>query len=126
MKRYLIFLILILSCAFTAMAQDDYKSNSRLSYYTDEDMVEVAVWIPASKQDLSVSVDIVFEFDFLVRRVDVRAGEMSIFELPVERFHPGNNELTVSYNEHGKWVGSDKILVEFLDAKANAVKIDRV
>ncbi len=124
MKRYLIFLILILSCAFTAMAQDDYKSNSRLSYYTDEDMVEVAVWIPASKQDLSVSVDIVFEFDFLVRRVDVRAGEMSIFELPVERFHPGNNELTVSYNEHGKWVGSDKLQIKLLDATANEVKID--
>lgn len=126
MKRHLIFLIPLLFCAFSAMTQDDYKSNSRLSYYTDEDMAEVAVWIPASKQDLDVSIDIVFEFDFLVRRADVRTGEINIFEMPTDRFHPGSNELTVSYNEQGKWVGSDKVQITILDSRANEVKIDFV
>lgn len=126
MKRYVAFLILLLSCSFIGIAQDDYKSNSRLNYYTHEDIVAVAVWIPASKQELSVSVDIVFEFDYLASRVDVRAGETSIFELHVDRFHPGNNELTVSYNEQGKWVGSDKVQIKLLDGTANEVKIDFV
>ncbi len=53
-------------------------------------------------------------------------GQLSIYEFPIDGFHEGSNELTVSYNENGKWVGSDKVIVEILAAQYNAVKIDRI
>jgi len=126
MKRNLFLLIIFLSCAVTAATQDSYKSNSRLSYYTNEDTVEVMVWVPVSKQDLAVSIDVVFEFDFMFPRADVRAGEINIFYVPRTSFRQGRNELTVSYNENAKWVGSEKVQVYVNNPIENQVKVDRL
>lgn len=122
----LILLILFVACSADLLSRDDYKAVSRYDYYTTEESVEIVVWISASKPDLSITIDIVYEFEHMLRGAHVLPGQLSIYEFPIEGFQIGSNELTVSYNENGKWVGSDKVYVVIREDRFNAVKIDRV
>ena len=105
----LILLILFVACSADLLSRDVYKAVSRYDYYTTEESVEVAVWIPASKSELTVTVDIVFEYEHLLKRALVTAGQINIFDFPRAGFHAGSNEVTVSYNENGKWVNNSKL-----------------
>ncbi|MCK5337368.1 MAG: hypothetical protein KAJ50_01105, partial [Bacteroidales bacterium] len=125
-KRSFPIFILLLLISIPSFSRDAYKAVSRYDYYTTEESVEVAVWIPASKSDLTVTVDIVFEYEHLLKRALVTAGQINIFDFPRAGFHAGSNEVTVSYNENGKWVYADKVQVVILEDRYNAVKIDRV
>ncbi|MCK4569620.1 MAG: chitobiase/beta-hexosaminidase C-terminal domain-containing protein [Bacteroidales bacterium] len=126
LRSSVILIILFIVCSVDLLSRDVYKAVSRYDYYTTEKTVEIAVWIPASKSELSVTVDIVFEFDHLRKGDKVTAGQINIFDFPMDGFHTGNNEVTVSYNENGKWVGSDKVNIMIREDRYNAVKIDRV
>jgi len=126
MKRSFPIYILLLLITVLSFSKDAYKAVSRYDYYTTEETIEIAVWVPASIADLSITVDIVYEFEHMLRGAHVLPGQLSIYEFPIDGFHPGKNELTVSYNEKGKWVGSDKVHIEILPDQYNAVKIDRV
>jgi len=121
-----VFLCILIFQGVAQGSRDEYKSVSRYDYYTSEETAELIVWIPASKESLSVSIDIVFEFEHMLRAEPVKAGQMNIFSFPREKFSPGSNELTVSYMEEGKWVYSDKLELRVLPEQYNAVKIDRV
>lgn len=126
MKNVLIFLFLLIFFSSLAFSQENYKSASRYDYYTTENAIELVVWVPESKSGLDISIDVVLDFDFLIRLASVEAGKANIFVLPIDRFQMGRNELTVSYNEHSKWVGADKVEVILLEDHYNAVKIDRL
>ncbi|MCD4725695.1 MAG: chitobiase/beta-hexosaminidase C-terminal domain-containing protein [Bacteroidales bacterium] len=123
-----IILQIILSALISSQAfsSSDYMAVSRYDYYTSEETVEFIVWVPESKSGLSVNIDMVFEYDHLAKGENVVAGQMNIFSFPLEKFHLGSNEITVSYNENGKWVDSDKVELIIRADQYNAVKIDRV
>lgn len=122
----LAFLLLILTSGIThASSKDEYRAVSRYDYYTTETSVEVAVWIPESKKE-PLTIDIVFEYEHLLKGTSVMPGQLSIYTFPIDGFHAGDNELTVSFNENGKWVDSDKVNIKILEDRYNAVKIDRV
>jgi hypothetical protein len=122
----LAFLILILTSGITlASSKDEYQAVSRYDYYTTETSVEVAVWIPESKKE-PLTIDIVFEYEPLLKGASVMSGQLSIYTFPIDGFHAGDNELTVSFNENGKWVDSDKVNIKILEDRYNTVKIDRV
>ncbi len=125
LKQFFALLILLLFTVLT-FAQDSYFAVSRYDYYTTEEMVEVAVWIPESKDDLHITVDIVFEYDFFLRGKAAEIGLVNIFYFSLDSLQPGRNEITVSYNENGKWVAADKIEIMILEEKPNFVKVDRV
>lgn len=125
MRRLLIHFMLLIIVSAT-YSRDSYRAVSRYDYYTDEPNASVAVWIPESKAGIDVSVDVVFEFNHVFRGEKVDAGQFNFFEIPLERFHEGSNELTVSFSENGKWVASDKVEVRRLSPHLSAVKVDRV
>lgn len=125
LKQFFTLVILLLFTVLT-FAQENYFAVSRFDYYTTEEMVEVAVWIPESKQDLRITVDIVFEYDFFLRGKEAEIGLVNIFYFALDSLHPGRNEVTVSYNENGKWVAADKVEIIILEEKSNFVKVDRV
>ena len=126
MKRSFPIFVLLLLISTMSFSRDAYKAVSRYDYYTTESSLEIAVWIPASRTDMSITIDIVYEFEHMLRGAHVLPGQLSIYEFPIEGFQAGSNELTVSYNENGKWVGSDKVIIEILADQYNAVKIDRI
>jgi hypothetical protein len=105
--------------------QDHYGSWSRYDYYTTEESAEIIVWVPASRREMALHVDLVFEFSHLVRQAPVRPGMINLLKVPLAVFHEGENEITVSYYENEKWVGSEKIGLRLLAHHYNAVKIDR-
>lgn len=125
-KRFILPFILFMLLAGATLASDHYRSAARYSYYTSEEKAEVAVWVPASRSDLRVTVDIVFAFDHILRGAEAKAGQFNIFGFPLEIFGLGSHELTISYMENGKWVDSDKVELLVLPDKYNAVKIDRL
>jgi len=124
-NRLLTIVILIL-ITLASFSRDAYKAIGRYDYYTTETSAEIVIWIPDAKSNLNVTVDIVFEFDHVFKGEVVKSGQLNFFEIPIERFHRGDNEVTVSYNENGKWVASDKVNILVLEDQYNAVKIDRV
>ncbi|MEN8226084.1 MAG: hypothetical protein ABFS05_12070, partial [Bacteroidota bacterium] len=125
MKQLITLFVLLLITA-PSFSRDAYKAVSRYDYYTNEEFVEIAMWIPASKSEMEITVDIVYEFDHVMKGEKVTPGQINLVEIPLMDFHPGKNEVTVSYNENQKWVDSDKVNVLILEDHYNAVKIDRV
>lgn len=117
---------ILVSLGVAQVSHDGYKSVSRYDYYTTEESVELIIWIPESKGPIPITVDVVFEFEHLLKAETVKAGEMNIFTFSRAMFSPGRNELTVSYMEDGKWVDSDKLELLIMPEQYNAVKIDRV
>src|SRR5210317_1631102 len=125
MKRSIAYIILFF-IVFNSWSQDSYRAVSRYDYYTDEDNASIAIWIPDSRKDVSVGVDIVYEFDHIYRGESVIPGQFNFFDIPMDRLHAGENEVTVSYYENKKWIFSDKVNVKLLAPHFNAVQIDRV
>ncbi|MFO7613786.1 MAG: hypothetical protein R6W71_04015 [Bacteroidales bacterium] len=102
-----------------------YHAISRLDYYTDEKTGEIAVYIPESKAKMEITIDLVFEFQFLNRGFPVVPRGVSSVPFSMELLREGNNEVTVSFYENEKWIDSRKVNVEIKPASINAVKRDR-
>lgn len=102
-----------------------YHAISRLDYYTDEKTGEIVVYIPESKVKMEITIDLVFEFQFINRRFPVVPRGISSVPFSLELLRVGNNEVTVSFYEDEKWVDSRKVNVEIKPAVINAVKRDR-
>ena len=102
-----------------------YHAISRLDYYTDEKTGEIAVYIPESKAKMEITIDLVFEFQFLNRGFPVVPRGISSVPFSMELLREGNNEVTVSFYENEKWTDSRKVNVEIKPAVINSVKRDR-
>ncbi len=124
----IIFLLLLAGClASPALGLSDpseYHAFSRLDFYTEEEYGEIAVFIPLEKKDLSITIDLVFEFQFLTRSYQVVAHGFSGVPFDMQLLREGANEVTVSFNEDGKWVDSRKVTVMVRKPSATDVKLD--
>lgn len=109
------------------LAQDtSYFAFSRLDYYTDEGSGEISVFAPESKKDMRITVDLAFEFDFLIRQHIAFPGHHFPVRFSLARFHEGNNEVTVSFYENEKWIDSRKVNVVVKKSVPGEVKADRL
>jgi hypothetical protein len=104
----------------------DYEAFSRLDYYTTETEGEIAIFVPESKQEMSITVDLAFEFEFLIKGAVAFPGHYIPVGYPMSRLHSGDNEITVSFYENEKWVDSRKVNVVLRESSPNEVKIDRL
>ncbi|MBW6459312.1 MAG: hypothetical protein K0B08_01960, partial [Bacteroidales bacterium] len=121
-------LLFVASINLKSYSQPDrntYHAISRLDYYTDEKTGEIAVYIPESKAEMEIAIDLVFEFQFINRRYPVVPRGISSVPFSLELLRVGNNEVTVSFYEDEKWVDSRKVNVEIKPVSINAVKRDR-
>lgn len=128
MKKF-IFLSLMLTIINLAFSQADpgkFFAESRLDYYTSEEMGEILVFIPEQYKSSDMSVDLVFEYQILNRNCEVSSSGISTVPFPTELLKEGENEITVSFNENEKWVDSRKVYVTKRIPKDNAVMIDKV
>ena len=126
-SRIIFILALMIVPVSICRAQDStYSAFSRQNYYTDEQEGEVAVFVPESKSNMRITVDLAFEFGFLSRGQLVFPGHLVPCAFPLDRFHEGINEVTVSFYENEKWVDSRKVNVEIRKGVFNAVKVDRL
>lgn len=126
MKRviFLIHLFWIYQLGMSQFDPENYFSSSRYDYYTDEKTAQVLVYVPVNKSGMNITVDLVFEFNFLNRAVPVFPGHAIPVSFSLENFKPGNNEITVSYYEDEKWVDSRKVNLLVRSHKYNEVKRD--
>ena len=126
MKR-IFFIINLLWICQTGMSQYDpnnYYASSRYDYYTNEKTGQVLVYVPDSKTGMNITVDLVFEFNFMNRGVPVFPGHAVPVSFSLEKFKQGDNEVTVSFYEDDKWVDSRKVNVILRPEKFNEVKRD--
>lgn len=121
-----LFLFIGVISQISASSRAEYTSVSRYDYYTNEAVAEIIAWVPESKADIKVTLDLVFEYDHIHKGLSALAGQMNLLSIPLELLHPGSNELTVSYYEDDKWIASDKVQIKVLEPQCNAVKIDRI
>ncbi len=105
---------------------EKYHAISRLDYYSGEESGEIAVYIPQDKKNLAITIDLVFEFQFLARTFPVVPHGFSGIPFSLELLREGDNEVTVSFNENGKWVDSRKVIVVVRKPSASDVKVDRI
>lgn len=105
---------------------DHYHAISRLDYYSVEKTGEIAVYIPESKSNLAITIDLVFEFQFLQKGAQVIPHGFSGVPFSLELMRKGDNEVTVSFYENGKWVDSRKVNVKIRESVPNEVKTDRI
>jgi hypothetical protein len=123
---FLLILNLILSVsAFPQLDTSAYYASSRLDYYTNEEAGEVMVYVPQSMKNHKISIDLVFEYEFLNRGFVVVPGGISTVPFQMERLREGENEITVSFYEDDVWKDSRKIYLKILPHRDNAVKVDR-
>jgi hypothetical protein len=123
------FLLMLLLAFFQGFSQhdpDNFFAESRLDYYTDEEVGEILVFIPERYKSAEMSIDLVFEYEPLNRNYMVNSSGVSTVPFPMELLKEGQNELTVSFNENEKWLDSRKVYVTIRHAQDNAVKIDRI
>ena len=128
MKEKIVILSMVFAMAIGNIRGQDtaYAAFSRLDYYTNEVTGEIAVYVPVSKNSMYITVDLAFEFEFLVRQAMTFPGHTVPVAFPLERFHMGDNEVTVSFYENEKWVDSRKVNVRLLDGADSEVKVDRL
>lgn len=128
MQRAIVILAFLISLSsVNGLSQDtSYAALARLDYYTAEDYAEIAVFAPESKKDMRITVDLAFEFEFLVRGHMAFPGHMMPVRFSLARFHEGDNEVTVSFYEDEKWVDSRKVNVVLKKGSRNEVKVDRL
>jgi hypothetical protein len=126
MKRLLLFLtyLWISLSGFSQFDPGQYFANSRYDYYTGEKTGQVLVYVPESKTGMNVTVDLVLDFNFLNRNAVVFPGHAMPVSFGMENFKQGNNEVTVSFYEDGKWVDSRKVNVLVRPGKPNEVRCD--
>ena len=103
----------------------DYYASPRLDYYTNEEVGEIMVFVPGRLKNNEISVDLVFEFEFLNRGFKVVPGAVSTVPFEMKRLRTGDNEITVSFYEDEKWIDSRKVYLKILPHHDNAIKIDR-
>lgn len=117
--------VLLVTAVFRVNAQDEkYAAFSRQDYYTTEETGEIAAFAPASKKEMKVSIDLAFEFEFLVKGAVIFPGHYIPVGFPMSRLHIGDNEITVSFYEDDKWVDSRKVNVVLKEDASYAVKTD--
>jgi hypothetical protein len=97
---------------------------ARLDYYTDEKTAEVMVYVPVSGIGKQFKVDLVFEFEFLLRDHPAYPAEWVPVPFSLERLREGNNEITVSFYENDKWMDSRKVDIVILPGHPCPVKCD--
>ena len=126
MKRIVVLSLLVgLSLSLFSQADSStYYSASRLDYYSYETVGEVLVFVPSSLKEYKVTVDLVFEYEFLNRGAVVIPGAVTTVKYPMELLREGQNEITVSFYENDKWVDSRKIWITKRPYHENEVKVD--
>jgi hypothetical protein len=122
-----ILILVIITLITSARAQDtSYTAFSRLDYYTNEENGEVAVFVPDSKKGMKITIDVVFEFEFLVQQHLAFPGHTVPIQFPLAGLPIGDNELTLSFYENDKWIDSRKVNVVVGEDVNNEVKVDRL
>jgi hypothetical protein len=126
--KMLCILSLLATLSFPSYSGPDssnYYAASRLDYYTNEEAGEIMVYVPAKLKEVKITVDLVFEYEFLNRGFQVIAGEVSTVPYSLKILREGENEITVSFYENDKWIDSRKIWVTVRPHNEYSVKIDR-
>jgi hypothetical protein len=121
-----LYFLLIMSVG--GIAQQDhsmYFAASRLDYYTNEEEGEIMVFAPESKKSLGITIDLVFEFQTLIKGYPVSSEGVTTVPVNMGLLREGQNEITVSFNENAKWVDSRKVFITVRPHRDNAIQIDR-
>lgn len=127
MKK-LFLIVLLLSGSLSGKAQADtsgYMAMPRLNYYTNDEVGEIIVITPGQLTGNKVTVDLVFEYEFLNRGFVVVPGALTTVPFEMKRLREGENEITVSFYENDKWTDSRKVYLTIMPHKENAVKVDQ-
>jgi len=117
-------LLIIPFSGFSGPDTSAYYAASRLDYYTNEEVGEVMVFIPERLNGYKITIDLVFEHEFLNRGYVVLPGEVFPVPFSLKALREGQNEVTVSFYENDKWMDSRKVWVSVRPHSDNAVKID--
>ncbi|MDX9907230.1 MAG: hypothetical protein RBS55_11630, partial [Bacteroidales bacterium] len=99
MKK-LFLIVLLLSGSLSGKAQADtsgYMAMPRLNYYTNDEVGEIIVITPGQLTGNKVTVDLVFEYEFLNRGFVVVPGALTTVPFEMKRLREGENEITVSF-----------------------------
>lgn len=119
------FLLLITVSGFSQPDSAAYYAATRLDYYTDEEVGEILVFVPARLKEYKITIDLVFEYELLNKGYPVVSSGVSTVPFPSKTLREGQNEITVSFYENDKWMDSRKVWVTIRPHRDNAVKIDR-
>ena len=85
--KIILFISLYVILAFPGLSQPDsskYYSASRLDYYTDEEVGEILIYVPESQMHNQITIDIVFEYEFLNKGYPVASHGVSTVPFPMK------------------------------------------
>ena len=118
--------VLLLGVLYGASGKAEYRAVSRYDYYTDEEDVELVIWVPSSLAVSATAVDIEYDGRQLIKGKETTPGQFNVFSFSLDLLRQGDNEVVVSYFEDGSLKTSDKLDVVVRPHRYNAVKIDRL
>ena len=122
---FFFFLVILALPGFSQPDPSVYYADSRLDYYTNEEVGEILVYVPATLKGHKIAIDLVFEYESLNKGYPVVANGITTVPFPMKLLREGQNEITVSFYEDDKWIDSRKVWVTIMPHRENAVKIDR-
>ncbi len=123
-KKFSIFLIFMFLCQFS-WAQEGWKMNSRLSFYTSESLAEILLVIPEEMSGKKAILTLSGNGKLLALMDTVLPQRIIQIPFNIEKLNPGIAELAL-------WVSGQDLNVELqtqlhiLSGKSNQVKIDRL
>ena len=125
MIKRLSFLILLLVISNLLSAQENWKLNTRFSFYTDESDTEVLLVIPEDQAGEKVYLTLSGNGKLLVRMDTILPQKMISFPINLRNLEQEETDLVV-------WIKNDSLDVELrtqlviLPPKGNQVKVDRL